>query len=146
MAFLGSLDIIGSGLTAEKFRMDIISQNITNAKTTVTENGEPYRRKQVVFEERKMSFAQQLSAASEQIATGGGVQASEIVDNTRDFQRVYDPTNPQANEDGYVLLPNVDTSEEMVDLMAASNAYQTNLTVLSVTKAMINKALAMGNM
>lgn len=143
MAFLGSLDITGSAITAERFRTDIISQNIANAKTTRTEDGTPYRRKQVVFQERPMTFKSALDRESRKLAGGGGVEAQEVVDNQRDFQQVYDPDNPLANEDGYVLYPNVDTSEEMIDLMAASNAYQTNLNVLKVQKAMITKVLQM---
>lgn len=145
MAFLGSLDITGSAITAERFRSDIISQNIANAKTTMTEDGTPYRRKQVVFEERPMTFKSALDTESRNLAGGGGVQVQEVLDNTRDFQQVYDPDNPLANEEGYVLYPNVDSSEEMMDLMAASNAYQTNLTVLSVQKAMISQAIRIGN-
>lgn len=144
MAFLGSLDITGSALTAGRFRADIINQNITNSRTTVTADGGPYRRKQVIFEERPLTFNQQLENAAEQLSTGGGVQAARVLESTRDFQQVYDPTNPQANDEGYVLYPNVDTTEEMIDLMATSQAYQLNLTALGVTKMMINKALAMG--
>ncbi len=138
MGFMSSLDITGSALTAERFRSDVILQNIANADTTVTESGEPYRRKQLVFSEKAMSFSDELDRVS------GGVQVSDVVESQKDFQPVYDPTNPNANEQGYVLYPNVDTTEEMVDLMAASNAYSTNLTALSVTKAMIDKTLKLG--
>lgn len=141
MAFLGSLDIVGSALSAERFRTDVIMQNIANARTTRTEDGEPYRRQQVVFEERELNFDQVLDGAQEQ--TSGGVRVANVVESDRDFQQVYDPSNPDADENGYVLYPNVDTTEEMVDLMAASNAYDANLTVLSVMKSMINKTLEM---
>lgn len=137
MAFLRSLDISGSALTAERHRSDVILQNIANAKTTMTENGEPYRRKQVVFEERPISFSDTLSNAQ------GGVRAKEVVESDRDFKPVYDPTHPQANEEGYVMYPNVDTTEEMVDLMAASNAYEANLTAFTLMKAMISRTLDM---
>ena len=137
MAFLGSLDIVGSALTAERYRTDVILQNLANAKTTQTESGEPYRRKQVVFQERPLNFQQALEQAQ------GGVRISDIVESERDFLPVYDPTHPQANEEGYVLYPNVDTTEEMVDLMAASNAYDANLSALAVMKAMIGKTLDM---
>ena len=141
MAFLGSLDIVGSALSAERFRTDVIMQNIANARTTRTEDGEPYRRQQVVFEERELNFNQVLDGAQEQ--TSGGARVANVVESDRDFQQVYDPSNPDADENGYVLYPNVDTTEEMVDLMAASNAYDANLTVLSVMKSMINKTLEM---
>lgn len=143
MAFLGSLDITGSALTAERFRTDLIAQNIANAKTTVTASGTPYRRKQVVFEERPMTFQNVLDNASQQLASGGGVQAASVVESQRPFQKVYDPDNPNADKQGYVEYPNVDSSEEMMDMMAASNAYQLNLTVLGVQKSMISKALQM---
>lgn len=137
MPICGSLDIAGSALTAERQRTDIIMQNIANAKTTVTETGEPYRRKQVVFEERPLSFGDELKKAS------GGVRIAQVVENQSDFRSVYDPTHPQADENGYVLYPNMDTTEEMIDLMAASNAYEANLTALSVIKATIAKTLEM---
>ncbi len=135
MSFCSSLDIVGSALTAERFRSELILQNITNAKTTVTASGEPYRRQQAIFEEIPLTFDEQLQKAK------GGVKMTEVVESQRDFNPVYDPDHPQANEEGYVLYPNVDTTEEMLDLMAASNAYEANLTALSVVKAMINKTL-----
>ncbi len=137
MSFLSSLDIVGSSLTAERLRSDIILQNISNANSTDTVDGEPYRRKQVVFKEKELSFDETLSNVQ------GGVEVTQIVESQRDFRIVYDPTHPQADDEGYVEYPNVDTSEEMVDLMAASNAYEANLTVLSVVKSMINKTLEM---
>jgi len=143
MSFCSSLDIVGSALTAERFRTDIITQNIANAETTVTSTGEPYRRQQVVFEEIPLSFAEELDKASSN-KEKGGVKITQVVESDRDFRMVYDPTNPQANEEGYVLYPNVDKTEEMIDLMAASNAYEANLTALSVVKAMINKTIQMG--
>jgi flagellar basal-body rod protein FlgC len=135
MSFISSLDIVGSALTAERFRADIISQNIANAKTTVTSAGEPYRRQQVIFQEIPLTFDEELDKAK------GGVRLTQVVESQRDFVPVYDPSHPQADEEGYVMYPNVDTTEEMVDLMAASNAYEANLTALSVIKAMINKTL-----
>ncbi|WP_099205332.1 flagellar basal body rod protein FlgC [Scatolibacter rhodanostii] len=139
MAFLPSLDIVGSALTAERYRTDVIMQNIANAKTTTTETGEPYRRKQVVFEERPLTFQETLDNAK-----SGGVRISQVVESDRDFKSVYDPTHPEADENGYVLYPNVDTTEEMVDLYAASNAYDANLSVFSLLKTSINKTLDMG--
>ena len=139
MALLTSLDVAGSALTAERYRTDVIMRNIANAKTTVTENGEPYRRKQVVFEERPLTFREALGNAR-----AGGVKIAEVVESQREFNRVYDPTHPQADAAGYVNYPNVNTTEEMIDLMAASNAYEANLTALSVVKATIAKTLELG--
>lgn len=137
MAFLSSLDIVGSALTAEKYRTDIIMQNMANAKTTKTESGGAYKRKLAVFEERSLNFNDELNRAK------GGVRISEVVESDRDMRRVYEPSNPEADEEGYVTYPNVDTTEEMIDLMAASNAYEANLTVYTLMKAMIGKTLEM---
>lgn len=140
MAFMNSLNIIGSGLTAERFRSDIILQNIANQNTTKTESGGPYKRKQVVFQERNMSFDDALSSAQ-----GGGVRVTDIVESDEDLKPVYDPDNPEADDDGYVWYPNVDNAEEQVDLMAASRVYESQVTALSVVKAMSAKALEIGN-
>lgn len=134
---LSSLDIVGSALTAQRKRTEIISQNISNVYTTVTESGDPYRRKQVVFQERPLSFDETLAKAT------GGVEIAAVIDSDRDFKQVYDPTHPEADENGIVLYPNVDVTEETFDLMAASNAYEANLAVLTVMKAMITKTMDM---
>ena len=143
MSFFDSMNIVGSAMTAERFRMDVALQNIANANTTRTESGEPYRRKQVVFQERAVDFEEALKNAQSRVE-GGGVRVAEVVESDRDFVPVYDPSHPDANEEGYVLMPNVDTTEERIDLMAASNAYEANLTALSVVKALALKALEIG--
>lgn len=142
MGFCSSLDIVGSALTAERFRTEIITQNLANAETTETSGGEPYRRQQVVMQEIPLSFADELGKAKNKVK--GGVKVSQVVESDRDFIPRYEPDNPNADENGYVLYPNVDRTEEMIDLMAAGNAYEANLTALSVVKAMINKAIDMG--
>ena len=118
-------------------------QNIANANTTRTKTGEPYRRKQVVFQERAMSFKDAPSTEQYRMQ-GGGVRVTRVVGSDRDFVPVYDPSHPDANEEGYVMMPNVDTTEERIDLMAASNAYEANLTALSVVKSLALKALEIG--
>lgn len=143
MGFLSSLDIVGSALTAERFRTDIITQNLANYNTTLTADGGPYRRKQVVFQERPITFQDMLGKESNKLSSSGGVRVAEIVKSDRDFRMVYDPNHPQANEEGYVAYSNVDTTEERLDLMAATNAYEANLTALAVLKAMINKTIDM---
>ncbi len=143
MAFLSSLDIAGSALTAQRFRTDIILQNLSNAETTKTKNGDPYRRKQVVFEERTLDFKEILNQQSPP-ANAGGVRVKTVVESENDFVPVYDPSHPHANEEGYVMMPNVNRTEEQIDLMAASNAYNANLTALSLVKAMTMKALEIG--
>lgn len=139
MAFLNSINIIGSALTAERFRSDIILQNIANQNTTRTESGEPYRRKQVIFQEREQSFSDALKKV-----TGGGVRVTEVVESQEDFKPVYDPDHPDADEDGYVYYPNVNNTEEQVDLMDASRVYEANVSALFVVKAMASKALEIG--
>ena len=143
MSFFDSMNIVGSALTAERLRMDVSLQNIANANTTRTKTGEPYRRKQVVFQERAMSFKDVLSTEQYRMQ-GGGVRVTRVVESDRDFMPVYDPSHPDANEEGYVMMPNVDTTEERIDLMAASNAYEANLTALSVVKSLALKALEIG--
>lgn len=148
MSVFSSLDIAGSALTAERFRTDIVLQNIANAETTKTESGEPYRRQQVEMQAIPLSFEQELKKADGGTInqkTTGGVKVTKVVESDREFTKRYEPDNPDADADGYVSYPNVDKTEEMVDLMAASNAYEANLTALSVVKAMINKTLEMGS-
>jgi flagellar basal-body rod protein FlgC len=139
MAFLNSLSIIGSALTAERLRTDIITQNIANQNTTRTEEGGPYKRKNVIFETQTLTFNDALTEAA-----GGGVRVVKIVENENDFNPVYDPTHPDADEDGYVLYPNVNNADEQVDLMAASRAYESQIEALGVVKAMAAKALTIG--
>ena len=143
MSFLNSLHITGSALTAERFRTDVILQNIANQNTTRTENGDPYRRKQVVLQEQELNFQTQLDKALT-AADKGGVIASEVVESQEDFVPVYNPSHPDANEEGYVMMPNVNSAEEMVALMAATRAYEANITALNIGKAMAMKALEIG--
>jgi flagellar basal-body rod protein FlgC len=145
MAFLDSLNISGSGLTAQKFRMEIVAQNLANADTTRTAAGGPYRRKLVVMEEitgNPLSFADTLQTAASD--AGGGVRVKQVLDDTDDFKVEYDPTHPDADQAGYVRLPNVDTTEEMVDMMSASRLYEANITAFNALKQMASKALEIG--
>ncbi len=144
MSILNSMNIAGSALTAERFRMDIIMQNIANSSTTRTEDGDPYRRKQVVFEEREVDFYSALQDESNKLSSSGGVRATEVVESDADFVPVYDPSHPDADEEGYVMYPNVNTTEERIDLIAASNAYEANLTALSLVKSLALRTLELG--
>lgn len=139
MAFLNSLNITGSALTAERYKTDVILQNIANQNVAASTPEEAYQRKQVVFQERNMSFDQTL-----QKVKGGGVRVKETVELKEDVNPVYDPDNPMADENGYVYYPNVNNSEEQIDLLETSRAYEANLTALSVIKAMASKALEIG--
>lgn len=143
MSFLSGMDIISSGLTAQRLRMDVISDNIANVSTTKTEDGTPYTRKYVVFEEQKNNFSNVLRDKTEQVS--GGVKVSEIGKDTSDYTLVYDPTDPNANEEGYVEYPNVDITQEMVDMIATYRAYEANVTAFSAYKDMALKALEIGS-
>lgn len=144
MSFMGCLDISGSGMTAQKYRMEIVAQNLANASTTRTEEGGPYRRKLVVLSEidGQDGFAGALHAASTEAV--GGVRVSAVVDDNDDFTLEYDPSHPDADEDGYVRLPNVNTMEEMVDIMSASRLFESNVTAFNAMKNMASKALEIG--
>lgn len=140
--FLNSLNISGSGLTAQRLRMDIISQNLANIDTTNTGNGEPYRRKTVELSERTQdTFSGYLDTLEGQ---PGGVQVSKIGEDPTDFKLEYDPTNADANAEGYVQMPNVDTVTEMTDLMEASKSYSANITSFNAVKNMAVTALEIG--
>ncbi len=144
MGFLSSLDISASGLTAQRLRMDVISENIANIDTTRTDDGEPYRRKYVVFsaEENDGSFASYLQRG--EASGAGGVIVSQIGEDQSDFRYEYDPTNIDADADGYVARPNVDLSQEMVDMISAYRAYEANVTAFNASKDMAVKALEIG--
>ena len=153
MAFVSSIDVIGSGFTAQQQRLDIISENIVNMNTTRTENGEgPYRRKVVVFQAQDSTgrFRDVLartrngrggSWASE---SEGGVRVAEINEDPSDFKLKYYPDDPDANEDGYVEMPNVDLVKEITDGMAASQAFSANVTAFNLLKTLISKGLEIG--
>lgn len=146
MGYLDALDTSASGLSAQRLRMDIISQNIANAQVTRTENGSPYRRKVVVFEEKGGSkpFSQFLSESSKKFIGNCGVRVIKIAEDQAPFKRIYDPGHPDADENGYVQMPNVDVVVEMVDMISASRSYEANVTALNTTKSMALKALEIG--
>ncbi len=145
MAFLNSLNIAGSGLTATRLRMDVISENIANSSTTRTEDGGPYRRKAVVYKAVEgNSFNSILNNKLNNGQAGAGVQVTEIVEDPSDFKMVYNPTHPDADENGYVAMPNVDTTQEMLDMMSATRVYDMNINALNSVKSMASKALEIG--
>jgi flagellar basal-body rod protein FlgC len=142
MGFLSGMDISASGLTAQRLRMDVISENVANIDTTRTEDGGPYTRKYVVMEERTGSFADALKNASD--AAGGGVRVTEIGADSSDYKLVYDPNHPDANAEGYVEYPNVDVTQEMVDMISAYRSYEANVTAFNAYKDMAVKTLEIG--
>ena len=152
MAFLSSMDIVASGLTAQQLRLDVVSENITNDTTTRTENGGPYRRKVVVMEavdgkngfRQAMERAESKSVSRRKNENAGGVRVTQIAEDPSDLKLVYDPTHPDANEEGYVEMPNVDTIKEMADAMAATQAYSANVTAFNTLKVLVAKGLEIG--
>jgi flagellar basal-body rod protein FlgC len=143
MSFFGGLEISASGLTAERLRMDVTAENLANAQTTRGANGQPYRRKEVVLQESPGSFGATLSKAMGGGSGGsaGGVQVAGIVEDSTPLKRVYDPGHPDADAQGYVQMPNVDTVTEMVDLISASRAYEANVTAMNAAKQMFAHTL-----
>ena len=153
MAFVSSIDVIGSGFTAQQQRLDIISENIVNMNTTRTENGEgPYRRKVVVFQADNGTGRFSDVLARTRYGIGGsfggqrvaGVRVAEVAEDPSDFKLKYDPEDPDANEDGYVEMPNVDLVKEITDGMAASQAFSANITAFNLLKCLISKGLEIG--
>lgn len=150
MAFVTSMNIVGSGLTAEQLRLDVISENITNINTTRTEAGGAYRRKMVVFqsESGRNGFRRALAAAAKASNRGyekaGGVRVADIVEDPTDLPITFDPTNPDADEQGYVEMPNVTLVKEITDAMAATQAYSANVTAFNTLKSVIAKSLEIG--
>jgi len=143
MSFLSSMNISASALTATRLRMDVIAENIANIDTTRTESGDPYRRKYVVFQERKgdRSFASFFNRARQ---APGGVRVLHIGQDMSEFKLDYNPTHPDADENGYVRLPNVEVVQEMTDMMAAYRSYEANITALNAFKDMAVKTLEIG--
>ncbi|HOB19535.1 MAG TPA: flagellar basal body rod protein FlgC [Candidatus Atribacteria bacterium] len=142
MKIFDTMRISASGLSAERLRMDTITSNIANATTTRTEDGGPYRRKIAVFqEELRTEIDRQTGAARKAVS---GVKAVGIVEDQSPLQRVYDPGHPDADEEGYVLMPNVNILNEMVDMIAATRTYEANVTAINATKSMMLKALEIG--
>ena len=146
MSMFSSFNINASGMTAQRYRMDVISENVANANTTRTADGTPYRRKVVYFEEKggSSSFGTYLNQASGTYS-GQGVKVTGVYeDTTTEMKMVYDPSHPDANEDGYVTYPNVDIVTEMTNMIDASRAYEANATAFSASKSMALQGLQIG--
>ncbi len=147
MGMFTSFDINASGMTAQRYRMDIISENIANANTTRTEDGTPYRRKVVTFEEKgsHTPFAHVLNQARDKYS-GSGVKVTGVYEDTwTEMNKVYDPSHPDADENGYVTYPNVDTVTEMVNLIDASRSYEANATAFESSKSIAMQGLNIGS-
>lgn len=144
MGVFSSFDISASGMTAQRTRLDVISQNIANVNTTRDAEGNPYNRKTVLFQERGyVSFNDALCSATGMV--GNGVKIRQIVEDTDTEGRlVYDPSSPDADENGYVMYPNVNTVTEMTNMIDASRSYEANVTAFNAAKNMALKALDIG--
>ncbi len=145
MALFQAFNISASGMTAERFRMDTISENIANVNTTRTEDGTPYRRKVVTFAEKTVTpFSSYYQNARARLV-GNGVKVTSVTeDTTTDFIKEYDPSNPDADADGYVSYPNVNTVTEMTNLIDASRAYEANTTAFEASKQIAQSGMSIG--
>jgi flagellar basal-body rod protein FlgC len=141
MSFFDAIDLAASGLTAQRVRMDVTSENLANAQTTNGAGGQPYRRQEVVLQQVGGGFGVQLAGALGQSATPGGVQVAGVVNDPTPDQLVYDPGHPGANAQGYVRMPNVNSVTEMTDLISESNSYQADVTAMQTAKTMYSKTL-----
>lgn len=145
MGMFQAFDISASGMTAERFRTDIIAENVANVNTTSTEDGTPYRRKIVTFEEKSVTPFSNVLANTRQTAVGNGVKVDKVTeDYETDFTKEYDPSNPDADADGYVSYPNVNIVTEMTNLIDASRAYEANVTAFDASKSMAQAGLQIG--
>jgi flagellar basal-body rod protein FlgC len=161
MNYLNALNISGSGMTAQKLRMDVMAQNIANSDVTRTQSGGPYRRRLTVLQSiNEGGFKRELmrqaslsgpvkyhvspSVMMDRDTNSGGVMVARIFEDQSELVPVYDPTHPDADEDGYVYMPNVNRTEEMINMLAATRAYSANVTMFNATKSMISSALQIG--
>lgn len=146
MGIFSAFDVNASGMTAQRYRMDIISENVANANTTRTEDGTPYRRKVVTFEQKpgRTTFGH-VFAKVRQGYNGQGVRVAGVrEDRESEMVMTYDPSHPDADENGYVTYPNVNIVTEMTNLIDASRAYEANATAFGASKAIALKGLEMG--
>ena len=145
MGIFQSFNISASGMTAQRFRTDIIAENIANINTTSTESGGPYRRKIVTMQEKNVTPFSEYFSYSRNRAVGNGVKVTKVSeDYDTDFIMEYDPSNPDADENGYVSYPNVNTVTEMTNLIDATRSYEANATAFEASKNMALTALSIG--
>ena len=146
MSMFSAFNINASGLTSQRYRMDVIAENVANANTTRTEDGTPYRRKIVTFQTKgQYQPFSQVFGRSIETYVGQGVRVSRVYEDTEtEMNMVYDPSHPDADENGYVTYPNVNIIQEMTDLIDASRAYEANTTAFSASKSMALQGLEIG--
>lgn len=145
MSLFQSFDINASGMTAQRFRMDVISENVANVNTTRTSDGTPYTRKIVTFAEKDVTSFSKVLSNTREAYVGNGVKVYSVTEDTEsDYIKKYDPSHPDADEDGYVSYPNVNTVTEMTNMIDASRSYEANVTAFQTSKAMAMKGLELG--
>lgn len=145
MSLFQSFNINASGMTAQRFRMDVISENVANVNTTRTEDGTPYRRKIVTFEEKDVTSFSKVLENTRNAYAGNGVKVSSVKEDTEsDYIKKYDPSHPDADEDGYVSYPNVNIVTEMTNMIDASRSYEANVTAFQTSKSIAMKGLELG--
>ena len=159
MGMFTSFDIAATGLSAQRYRMDTISENVANANTTRTADGTPYRRKVVTFTTQETDFQNNFGHVLDHIVGKGhtshtykasqdqigcGVKVTNVSeDENTPMNKVYDPSHPDADEDGYVTYPNVNIITEMTNLIDASRAYEANATAFDASKSIAMKGLSL---
>lgn len=141
MGVFSAMNVSATGMTAQQIRMDVIAENIANANTTRTQDGTAYRRKTVVFAEKDMTSFDNILNGYLSYYRPNGVKAPQIVEDKSDLRLVYEPDNPDANEDGYVEYPNVDTVTEMTNLIDSSRSYEASVTAFNAAKGIAAKGL-----
>lgn len=139
-SLMNIFSVAGSAMTAESERLNVTASNLANADSTTGPDGQPYRAKQVVFAVNPLGGAH--TASGQQV---GGVKVSSVIDDPTPMKTTYDPSNPAANADGYVTMPNVDPVEEMVNMISASRSYQANIETLNTAKTLMLKTLTIGS-
>lgn len=133
MSLFNIFNVAGSAMSAQGQRLNTVASNIANADSATSADGQTYRSKQVVFQTVQMGAP-----------TSSGVKVQQVVESTAPPRMVYDPKHPQANEEGYVAMPNVNVVEEMVNMISASRSYQTNVETMNAAKTMLLKTLTLG--
>lgn len=142
MDILNTFKINGSALKAHSIRLNTISSNLANIETTSTPEGGPYKKKSVYFQSKPLSFKDQLQGEMNNAAQG--VEVTKIIEDDSPPRKIYNPSHPDAQEDGYVDMPNISALEEMVDMMSTTRSYQANVTSIKSAKRMALKALEIG--
>jgi flagellar basal-body rod protein FlgC len=141
MSLFSALSVSASGMAAERTRAELLVQNLANSETTRTAEGGPYRRKDTVFSSAPQTSEFSAVFQTELNGTATGVEVSDIVEDTRDPDKRYMPSHPDADKDGYVAFPRVNPAEDMVDLVGASRGYAGNVAAMLAIKDMIMRSI-----